>query len=139
DPLLEHLTQRLEQPAFGPYLGRRACIPDEPLVLRGPHPDPVGQLRHHVPLSLAAPPRRAQATVPVDFLWERQPDHVPAATSHREVADVPAEFTPTRRFHDTRHIWRTTEELPTALYTPPPALIALAAYIDQDAPRDQHP
>ncbi|MFF4041159.1 type I-E CRISPR-associated protein Cas5/CasD [Streptomyces sp. NPDC001816] len=132
DPLLEHLVQRLEQPAFGPYLGRRACIPDEPLVLHGPHPDPVGELRHHLPLSLAAPPRPDQATVPVDFIWGRQPDHVPAAPSHREVADVPVDFTPTRRFHDTRHVWRTTEELPTALYASPPALTALAAYIDQD-------
>ncbi|WP_328508338.1 type I-E CRISPR-associated protein Cas5/CasD [Streptomyces mirabilis] len=134
DPLLEHLIQRLEQPVFGPYLGWRACIPDEPLVLRGPHPDPIGELRHHTPLSLAAPPHPQQATVPVDFIWERQPGHVPAAPSHREVADVPIDFTPTRRFHTTRHVWRTTEPLPAALYAPPPALTALAAYLDQDTP-----
>ncbi|PJM91324.1 type I-E CRISPR-associated protein Cas5/CasD [Streptomyces sp. CB01373] len=132
DPLLEHLIQRLEQPAFGPYLGRRACIPDEPLFLRGLHPDPVAELRHRIPLSLAAPPHPEQAIVPVDFIWERQPEHVPAAPSHREVADVPADFTPTQRLHDTRHVWRTTEPLPATLYAPPPALTELTAYIHQD-------
>ncbi|MFJ9250288.1 type I-E CRISPR-associated protein Cas5/CasD [Streptomyces sp. NPDC101776] len=134
DPLLEHLIQRLEQPAFAPYLGRRACVPDEPLVLRGPHPDPVGQLRHRIPLSLAAPPPPGQAIVPVDFIWERQPDHVPAAPSHREVADVPADFTHARRLHHTRYVWRTTEPLPAALYTARPPIEALTAYIQQDTP-----
>jgi CRISPR system Cascade subunit CasD len=132
DPLLEHLIQRLEQPAFSPYLGRRACAPDEPLVLGGPHPDPVGELRHRIPLSLAAPPRPEQATVPVHFLWERQPKHVPAALTHREVADVPADFTHTRRFHHTRRIWRTTEQLPATLYAARPPIDALTAYIQQD-------
>ncbi|GAB2889761.1 type I-E CRISPR-associated protein Cas5/CasD [Streptomyces deserti] len=133
DPLLEHLTQRLEQPAFGPYLGRRACLPNEPLVLGGPHPDPIGELLHHVPLSLTTPPRTGQATVPVAFVWEHPPSHVPAAHSEREVADVPHDFTPTRRFHKTRRTWHTTEDLPTALYAPPPALTELTAYIHQDA------
>ncbi|MBP5910773.1 type I-E CRISPR-associated protein Cas5/CasD [Streptomyces sp. LBUM 1478] len=134
DPLLQHLLSRLDQPAFAPYLGRRACVPDEPLLLGGIHPDPVGQLLHHVPLSLATPPRPGQTTVPVDFIWEHPPDHVPAARAHREVADVPVDFTPATRFHDTRRVWRTTEDLPTALYAPPPALTALAAYLQDTAP-----
>ncbi|MET7574936.1 type I-E CRISPR-associated protein Cas5/CasD [Streptomyces sp. NPDC005492] len=132
DPLLEKITHRLEQPAFAPYLGRRACIPDEPLVLRGPHPQPVSELLTRVPLSLPAPPRTEQATVPVDFVWEHPPAHVPAANADRELADVPVDFTPTRRFHHTRRIWRTTEPLPAALYAARPPLDALTAYIQQD-------
>ncbi|MCI3246439.1 MULTISPECIES: type I-E CRISPR-associated protein Cas5/CasD [Streptomyces] len=134
DVLLEHLTRRLERPAFAPYLGRRACVPDEPLVLGGPHPDPVGELLRTVPLSLASPPHPEQATVPVDFVWERRPEHVPAASSHREVADVPADFTPTRRLHHTRRVWCTTELLPARLYAAPPALDALAAYLQDTTP-----
>lgn len=137
DPVLEHLTHRLEQPAFAPYLGRRACIPDEPLVLRGPHPHPVDELRTRVPLSLAAPPRTGQSTVTVDFVWEHRPEHVPAAQVHRELADVPVDFTPTRRQHRTRQVWRTPEELPASLYAAPPTLNALADYIQQDTP-DEH-
>ncbi|MFJ3799940.1 type I-E CRISPR-associated protein Cas5/CasD [Streptomyces sp. NPDC090088] len=129
DSLLEHLLARLEQPAFAPYLGRRACIPDEPLLLGGIHPDPVHQLRRHVPLSLAAPPTPGHTTVPVTFIWDHKPDHVPAADSHREIADVPVDFAPTRRFHRTRRIWFTTENLRAALYTPRPALPALATYL----------
>ncbi|MFJ8608087.1 type I-E CRISPR-associated protein Cas5/CasD [Streptomyces sp. NPDC093675] len=132
DPVLERLADRLEQPAFAPYLGRRACIPDEPLVLRGPHPGPVDELLQRVPLSLPRPPRPGQASVPVDFIWERRPDHVPAAHAHRELADVPVDFTPARRFHHTRRVWRTTEQLAASLYASRPPITALAAYMQQD-------
>ncbi|MFI9833757.1 type I-E CRISPR-associated protein Cas5/CasD [Streptomyces sp. NPDC051913] len=136
DPLLEKIASRLEQPAFAPYLGRRACIPDEPLVLGGPYPDPVRELRARVPLSLPAPPHPEQDTVPVDFVWDRPPEHLPAALAHREVADVPVDFTPAHRFHHARRIWHTTEPLPATLYAAPPALHALTAYhLQQDTPR----
>ncbi|MEU7340226.1 type I-E CRISPR-associated protein Cas5/CasD [Streptomyces sp. NPDC007074] len=132
DPLLEKITDRLEQPAFTPYLGRRACIPDEPLVLRGPHSEPEAQLLHQVPLSLAAPPHPQQDTVPVTFVWDKPPAHQPAAEAHREIADVPADFTPTRRLHHTRHVWQTTEHLPATLYAARPPITALTAYTQQD-------
>ncbi|MFE1908473.1 type I-E CRISPR-associated protein Cas5/CasD [Streptomyces gardneri] len=32
-PLLDHIADALEHPAFGIFLGRRACPPDTPLVL----------------------------------------------------------------------------------------------------------
>ncbi|MFE1797668.1 type I-E CRISPR-associated protein Cas5/CasD [Streptomyces sp. NPDC059517] len=134
DPLLEKITERLERPAFALYLGRRACIPDEPLLLRAPHPDPITELRHRVPLSLAAPPRPEQTTVPVDFVWDTPPAHVPAADVHRELADNPVDFSPTRRFHRTRRTWRTTEPLPATLYASRAPIQALTAYIQQDTP-----
>lgn len=132
DPLLHHLTHRLEQPAFAPYLGRRACVPDEPLVLRGPHPDPIGELLHHVPLSLSNAPHADQTTVPVTFVWDKPPANQPPAFSHREVADDPLDFTLAQRLHRTRRVWLTTEDLPASLYTAPPALTALAAYMQKE-------
>ncbi len=57
DPLLEHLIQRLEQPAFSTYLGRRACIPDEPLVLGGRTLTP--SVNSAIVFRSAWPPRRA--------------------------------------------------------------------------------
>ncbi|MFS8361642.1 type I-E CRISPR-associated protein Cas5/CasD, partial [Streptomyces sp. CWNU-52H] len=118
DPLLERLVTALEQPAFAPYLGRRSCIPDEPLLLGGIRPDPVDQLLRHVPLSLPAPPPTAATTVEVDVIWEHPPDHLPTARAYREIADVPVDFTPERRLHHTRRIWITTRDLPAALYNP---------------------
>lgn len=133
DPLLEHLAGRLERPAFAPYLGRRARIPDEPLVLGGLHADPVAELLTGVPLSLSAPPKPGQETVAVDFVWEQPPAHVPAALAHRELADVPVDFSPAGRQYRTRRIWRTTEMLRARLYAARPTLHALSAYLQQEA------
>ncbi|MDH6455494.1 hypothetical protein M2155_007993 [Streptomyces sp. SAI-119] len=101
-------------------------------MLGGLHPDPVGELFERIPLSLATPPRPGQVTVPVDFVWEHPPTHVHAARREREVADVPHDFTPTRRFHKIRRTWHTTEPLRATLYAPPPGLTELTAYIHQD-------
>jgi len=132
DPLLERIAHTLEHPTWSPYLGRRSCIPDEPLILRTHTPDPVGELRHHVPLSLDRPPHPDQKTTGVRFLWEQKPEHVPAAEVHRELADVPADFTPTRRRYRTRPVWRTTEPLPATLYTGPRPLTRLTDYIQAE-------
>ncbi|MFF1932885.1 type I-E CRISPR-associated protein Cas5/CasD [Streptomyces sp. NPDC058228] len=132
DTLIEQIADRLERPTFAPYLGRRSCIPDEPLVLSPFTADPVQELLRNVPLSLPAPPPTGQDTVPVDFLWEAPPPHVPAADVHRELADDPADFTATGRRHRTRQVWRTTEQLPATLYATKHPLQALTAYILQE-------
>jgi CRISPR system Cascade subunit CasD len=133
DALLARIADTLEHPHFAPFLGRRACVPDEPLVLRARTPDPIGQLLRHVPLSLARPPRPGQDTTDVDFLWEYPPPHVPAAHSHYELADDPADFTPTQRRYRTRQLWRTTEPLRADLYAGPRPLERLTDYVLQEA------
>ncbi|MFF3544742.1 type I-E CRISPR-associated protein Cas5/CasD [Streptomyces platensis] len=133
-PLLHDLTACLEQPEFAPYLGRRACIPNEPLLLCGPHLDPISQLLYEVPLSLATPPRSDQSTVPLTFVWEDRPAHVSAAQSHRELADLPVNFAPTQRLHHTRRVWCTTEQLPATLYAAQPPISALTDYIHKATP-----
>ncbi|MER6094152.1 type I-E CRISPR-associated protein Cas5/CasD [Streptomyces bluensis] len=134
DPLIEHIADSLEQPVWAPYLGRRSCVPDEPLVLRAHTPDPIGELLHHVPLSLSAPPHPDQATVPVDFVWEAPPPHQPTARIHRELADDPVDFTPTHRHYRTRPVWHTTEQLPTTLYAGTTPIERLTSYVLQETP-----
>lgn len=112
--LIEAVSVALADPVWAPYLGRRACAPDEPLVLRAQCPDPVGELRSQVPLSLGAPPAKA-GTVPVTFVWDRAPDGAGAAF---EMADVPVSFATLDRVYDTRRLWQTVEHLPAGLYSP---------------------
>ncbi|WP_279617166.1 type I-E CRISPR-associated protein Cas5/CasD, partial [Streptomyces regalis] len=51
-PLLERIAHHLEHPRWAPYLGRRNCIPTEPLVLATSVADPMAELTGRVPLSL---------------------------------------------------------------------------------------
>lgn len=131
-PLIHATADHLQHPRYAPYLGRRACIPDQPLVLGAPRPDAVHQLLHHVPLALPSAPAPAARTVPVTFWWETPPAHQPLARSE-ELTDQPQDFTAHTRRHAPRHIWQTTENLRTRLYTGPRPQQALITYLEQDA------
>lgn len=123
--LIAHLAHTLEHPQFAPYLGRRACVPDEPLVLTGPLADPLHHLRSHAPLTLPGPPNPRDTRIPVTFWWDTPPID---PTGHRELADDPVDFTPHQRRYAVRPLWSTTEYLPAALYAGANPLPALAAY-----------
>ncbi|MER7200083.1 type I-E CRISPR-associated protein Cas5/CasD [Streptomyces sp. CB01635] len=129
--LIDAIADHLEHPHYAPYLGRRTCVPDEPLVLGPPRPDPVHHLLHHVPLALPTPPSLGTRTVPVTFWWETPPAHQPHAT-YTELADQPRDLTPHTRHHTQRRIWRTTEHLPARLYAGSRPQYALAAYLEED-------
>ncbi|MFF3275890.1 type I-E CRISPR-associated protein Cas5/CasD [Streptomyces chrestomyceticus] len=133
-PLLDHIATTLEQPHWGPYLGRRCCLPDEPLVLGPPRPDPVTALLHHVPLTLPAPPLPGRETVAVTFYWDQPPPGPAPADAAYELPDVPEDFVRSRRRYRTRPAWRTTEHLPAALYAGADPLPALTAYLHQEPP-----
>ncbi|MFF7723694.1 type I-E CRISPR-associated protein Cas5/CasD [Streptomyces luteogriseus] len=47
--LTAHIAETLERPRFGLFLGRRACLPDEPLLLNPDSPDPVQELLTRTP------------------------------------------------------------------------------------------
>jgi CRISPR system Cascade subunit CasD len=128
-PLVERIAEHLEHPHRAPYLGRRACVPTEPLVLTAPVPDPVAELHHRVPLSLNRPPRPGQDTVPIDFIWEHPPPDAAATTAQYELADIPEDFTSGQHRHHVRALWRTTQHLPADLYAGPHPLDKLAAYM----------
>ncbi|WP_433917413.1 type I-E CRISPR-associated protein Cas5/CasD [Streptomyces canus] len=125
--LLERIAHHLEHPRYAPYLGRRNCVPTEPLVLATGVSDPVGELTGRVPLSLARPPRPDADTVPVDFIWEHPPPS-PDAVEY-ELLDVPEDFTQGRRRYQLRSVWRTRQPLPAALYAGPRPWKSLSAYM----------
>lgn len=127
-PLLDHIADALEHPAFGTYLGRRSCLPDTPLVLATHSQDPLGELRRTVPLTLPAPPADDATDVPVTFVHEHPTTH---ALPDRETSSEPIDFTPTNRRHLPRPLWITTEDVPASLYAGPRPINALATYITQ--------
>lgn len=131
-PLLRVLADALEHPHYAPYLGRRSCVPTEPLVLTELVEEPVHHLMRHVPLPLTPP--RNSSIIAVDFWWEQPPPTgSPPAHAHWLVTDTPADFTATSRRHLTRQLWSTTHQLPARLATGPDAMPALAAYLEDAA------
>ncbi|MEU6230714.1 type I-E CRISPR-associated protein Cas5/CasD [Streptomyces sp. NPDC047042] len=129
-PLLQHIAGTLAEPCFSPYLGRRNCLPDEPLIIHTDIPDPVAALRTAVPLSLPRPPAPGATHVPVTFVHEHPP--APGDTPHRESPSQPSDFAPHSRTHLLRPLWQTTENLPAALYAGPQPIEALTNYILKD-------
>lgn len=130
--LLAHIADTLTAPVFSPYLGRRWCLPDTPLVIHADHPNPVHALTTTVPLSLAAPPPPGADTVPVTFIWEHPPH--PGTTPMNPAPDIevpvePVDFTTTDREHLQRPLWRTTEPVAADLYAGPRPVLALADYL----------
>ncbi|MER6145876.1 type I-E CRISPR-associated protein Cas5/CasD [Streptomyces sparsogenes] len=122
------IADALEHPHWAPYLGRRSCVPDEPLLLRPHVCDPVTELLTKVPLT---PPeetpganragRAPSGTLLVDFLHEhpwdtmQQDTNVLDGTTAIEVADVPESFAPHARRYGTRRLYKTAVPVPTAL------------------------
>ncbi|MCD0485204.1 type I-E CRISPR-associated protein Cas5/CasD [Streptacidiphilus sp. ASG 303] len=116
---LERITEALRRPHWAPYLGRRSCPPDEPLVLRGPHHDPLTELTTRAPLSVPPPADPGRATVPVEFLWDTAPAHLPEDAPVLDVTDMPESFAPADRRYRTRRLYRTVEQLPARLCIEP--------------------
>ncbi|MFD8363408.1 type I-E CRISPR-associated protein Cas5/CasD [Streptomyces hygroscopicus] len=131
-PLLQHIADTLAEPRFAPYLGRRNCPPDEPLIIHPDIPDPQAALRTAVPLTLARPPAPGTTHIPITFIHEHPP--TPEDMPHRESPSHPCDFTSHTRTHLLRPLWQTTEDLPAALYAGPRPITALTDYILGAAP-----
>ncbi|MEV6013258.1 type I-E CRISPR-associated protein Cas5/CasD [Streptomyces sp. NPDC051976] len=128
--LLAHIAATLERPVYSPYLGRRSCLPDEPLIIHADITDPVRALRS-VPLTLARPPAPGAEFVLVTFLHEHPPGR-PAQLGdlpHLESPSEPVDFTSSARTHLLRPLWRTTEPLPADRYAGRSPATALTDYI----------
>ena len=109
DQLTDDLAAALRAPHWQPYLGRRCCPPDQPLLLRVAG-DPVDELRGQVPLPGRKPDEHGQ--VSVDILTEEPPGAGQALT---EVADVPVTFSRHDRRYELRTVRREPAALPSAL------------------------
>ncbi|MEU9521789.1 type I-E CRISPR-associated protein Cas5/CasD [Streptomyces sp. NPDC048224] len=129
---VEHLAAALSRPHWAPYLGRRACVPDEPFLLRRHVTDPEEELRTRVPLSRTAP--RTQAgdgqdtdTITVEFLTEQPPTtdeaEEPVPVNVIDVNDVPVSFARQGRSHTGRRLHRTQVPVPRSLAGPSHALM----------------
>ncbi|MGW3361033.1 type I-E CRISPR-associated protein Cas5/CasD [Streptomyces bungoensis] len=102
---LARCAQALQRPRFAPYLGRRACVPDTPILVCADVTDPVAEL-DRLPLHRATP--RTGDREPVTFLYDAAPE--PGALPDSEIRDQPA---PRRRF-TVRPVWERQRQLPHA-------------------------
>jgi CRISPR system Cascade subunit CasD len=110
DDVIEEISQTLHAPHWQPYLGRRSCPPDPPLVLRLIPGDPVRELRELVPL----PAHRASQAgeVAVEMITETPLSDDAAVT---ELNDVPEVLGRHERRYRSRAVYRTTIQVPAAL------------------------
>lgn len=107
---VDGVAEALRQPAWAPYLGRRACPADPPLLLRWPVDDPVRELSE-VPLARRRRPN--QETETVDFVLESPTPDTPANQS--TLNDVPVSFYPHARRYLSRSVYVTSTRLPANL------------------------
>ncbi|MGW3009215.1 type I-E CRISPR-associated protein Cas5/CasD [Streptomyces sp. NPDC001219] len=99
-------SEALAAPVYAPYLGRRSCPPDTPLLIRTTDNDPAAEL-HRMPLHANAP--RGADTVTVKFIHETAPE--PSAHPTATLRDIPG---PGRTW-TSRDIWETHVNLPASL------------------------
>lgn len=116
DDLVGQIHTALNNPVWGPYLGRRSCPVAHPFLVSGPIPDPVGHLEH-LPLNRRRPPGD-EKTVRVDFVTGAP--HGDGSISRMTLNDVPMEPVPgspdpRRRRYLTRQVYVTTRSLPADL------------------------
>ncbi|MFE3799240.1 type I-E CRISPR-associated protein Cas5/CasD [Nocardia tengchongensis] len=120
--LLDQVSTALKNPRWQPYLGRRSCPPEFPLVIRTHTQDPVGDLRNKVPLLVH---RRPPTDRGVDFVADGPAED----GAHTELFDVPESFDSARRRYSGRlvnhcrhtdlpkELWHTkTSDFQQALY-----------------------
>ncbi|GII97531.1 type I-E CRISPR-associated protein Cas5/CasD [Sinosporangium siamense] len=103
------LAEALRHPRWQPYLGRRSCPPDEPLLLRQVD-DPVAHLECKVPMARRL---RERDEPTAEFVTEGTVD---AADTVTELADVPVSFHRHNRRYRIRAVSVTTRVLPRELY-----------------------
>ncbi|MFW5421015.1 type I-E CRISPR-associated protein Cas5/CasD [Nocardiopsis sp. CNT-189] len=121
--VLGEVAAALEAPHWGPYLGRRACVPDPLLLLRPEAEDPVHSLRTEVPLPPHAGEKRQgrngrrAAGARVRFIEEGAPSAAGQGRSSAVLNDIPLSFLGQRRTYRSREVAIRLEQLPAHLFT----------------------
>jgi CRISPR system Cascade subunit CasD len=122
--LLDQAAAALTAPHWPPYLGRRSCPPEGPLLLG--HADDA--LHHLTHLPIAAPPPRSD-TSGIEFLSDRPLNHLPTPETNThpdtetgthpagEINDHPLTFDPRHRAYRARPLYRRTLHLPATQHT----------------------
>ncbi|MFF2651709.1 type I-E CRISPR-associated protein Cas5/CasD [Streptomyces sp. NPDC058045] len=149
--LLHHCAQALTRPVWPPYLGRRACPPETPLLI-GVVTNPLHHLIR-IPLARSAPTDARDGTSPrVEFHSDAPLHHLPLAPDAAvpdghldgsapvgEVTDDPVDLSPKRRVYRARPLYRRTLRLPATPYGGLGAdyLTALQDYLEPLTSREQ--
>ncbi|MBQ0923046.1 type I-E CRISPR-associated protein Cas5/CasD [Saccharopolyspora endophytica] len=110
EPLLDTVEAALHSPHWQPYLGRRSCPPEQPLVL-GRSNDPQGELRTAVPVARRLRSENNDEQLAVDFVCDSGPED----QVRSEIFDVPDRFDRIDRTYQPRPVWIETTTLPTTL------------------------
>ncbi|WHT17410.1 type I-E CRISPR-associated protein Cas5/CasD [Crossiella sp. CA-258035] len=108
------IAAALTHPVWAPYLGRRSCPAEAPLLLT---PTPIERAAaelDHLPLARTAPRGKDKTTVSVEFVLEAPPGQQEACRSE-ELPDLPSSFHPHERAHHDRRVYLHTRDLPAAL------------------------
>lgn len=107
---LAEIAEALRNPRWQPYLGRRSCPPDQPLLLRAGVDDPVHELHTRVPVAR----RLNDEEMPqAEFVVEDDLDSADAVT---ELADVPENFNRYDRRYRTRTVSVVSRQMPKELF-----------------------
>jgi len=131
--LLRECAEALRHPVWQPYLGRRSCPPEGPLLI-GLLGDPLHHLVHLPLARTGAPPRQpaAEGNPPAEQFQGRSVDFHSDAPLHRlptpsagpdadhldgntpvgEVTDDPLDLSPRRRTYRARPVYRRSVPLP---------------------------
>ncbi|GAA0986077.1 type I-E CRISPR-associated protein Cas5/CasD [Acrocarpospora macrocephala] len=104
------IAEALQRPCWQPYLGRRSCPPDQPLLLRAMAADPVNELRTRVPVARQL---REHDAPEAEFVTD---DSAQTAEEVTELADVPESFDRHDRRYRTRTVSIATQPLPQHLF-----------------------
>lgn len=107
--LLPRLAAALSRPVWAPYLGRRSCVPDQPMLLRTDVDDVFTELSQRTPI-----PRDGEEPRRVDFILEqpRAEDEAP----FYELLDVPVSFARLDRRYRSRRVFRRNELVSAPTY-----------------------
>jgi CRISPR system Cascade subunit CasD len=114
DDVLTAVAHSLQNPIWAPFLGRRSCPAEAPLVIRAGDFDGDRALRMDIPVSR---PKRT-ADQPIAFVY----DQVPSGeddSPHFELNDEPLSFNPTARRYAPRTAYIRHHQLPKELFLNP--------------------
>jgi CRISPR system Cascade subunit CasD len=109
------LAAALRRPKWAPYLGRRSCVPDQPLLLRDDVTDPLAELLTRVPIP-AERYASEGSTRFADLVYETAPQGLGPQDLVYEFRDTPISFAPLARRYSTRRVYRRSEQVTAETY-----------------------
>ncbi|WP_043641382.1 type I-E CRISPR-associated protein Cas5/CasD [Nonomuraea candida] len=111
-PLVEALAEAVQRPAFPLALGRRSCVPTQPIYL-AVHPQPLLQVLHTTPWQATDTAKQVHARDWGRPATVRLPATIDDPDGEESATDVPRSFAPRERRFTSRRISHQWITLPT--------------------------